>query len=195
MERWCWIPGYEGLYRVSDKGEIWSMPRNTAHGGQLKQILHSGGRYYVTLTLNGKQQRHQVHRLVLLAFVGPAPDGQECRHLDGNPANNNRSNLAWGTHRENIQDKKLHGTDHNANKTHCPQGHEYTAGNTYRHPDGRRFCRACSRENGLRIYYANKAAGKALKYSDLSGERLEQVRAQARERARRYRARKRCNAD
>jgi hypothetical protein len=34
----------------------------------------------------------------------------------------------------------------NAAKTHCPQNHAYDDGNTYRHPSGRRHCRACQRE-------------------------------------------------
>jgi hypothetical protein len=34
----------------------------------------------------------------------------ECRHLDGNPANNNLKNLKWGTHAENELDKIEHGT-------------------------------------------------------------------------------------
>ena len=51
-----------------------------------------------------------VHRLVLMAFVGLPGDGQECRHLDGNPANNELVNLAWGTHKENEKDKYRHKT-------------------------------------------------------------------------------------
>ncbi|KKN26578.1 hypothetical protein LCGC14_0873460 [marine sediment metagenome] len=38
------------------------------------------------------------------------PDGMECRHLDGNPANNHSDNLRWNTHMVNIRDRNLHGT-------------------------------------------------------------------------------------
>jgi hypothetical protein len=51
-----------------------------------------------------------VHTLVLNAFVGPRPAGHECRHLDGDPANNALTNLAWGTHAENYRDKVRHGS-------------------------------------------------------------------------------------
>lgn len=52
-----------------------------------------------------------VHRLVCEAFNGPAPEGKPTvRHLDGNPANNHISNLAWGSWQEQIEDKKRHGT-------------------------------------------------------------------------------------
>ena len=49
--------------------------------------------------------------LVLTAFSGPKPFPEaEARHLDGNPANNHRTNLVWATHRENEGDKARHGT-------------------------------------------------------------------------------------
>ncbi len=50
-----------------------------------------------------------VHAVVLTAWVCPRPAGMEARHLDGNKLNNSVSNLAWGTMRENADDKKLHG--------------------------------------------------------------------------------------
>lgn len=53
----------------------------------------------------------KIHRLVLETFVGPCPKGMACRHLDGNPSNNNLSNLCWGTYRENWEDKVRHGRD------------------------------------------------------------------------------------
>lgn len=46
--------------------------------------------------------------MVLEAFVGPCPPGQECRHLDGDPSNNRVENLAWGTHEENAGDMIRH---------------------------------------------------------------------------------------
>jgi hypothetical protein len=59
-----------------------------------------------------------VHRLVLRAYVGPCPDGQEVRHLDGNPANNSVANLAYGTRSENIADMHGHGTARVGEKHH-----------------------------------------------------------------------------
>ena len=60
---------------------------------------------------NGRARTFAIHRLVLATFVGPCPDGMECRHIDGNKLNNHVSNLAWGTPSENQNDRKLHGTD------------------------------------------------------------------------------------
>jgi hypothetical protein len=191
MERWCWIPGYEDLYRVSDMGDVWSMPRNTTRGGILKQIPDKRGYQYVTLTKNSDQKRIQVHQLVLAAFEGPCPSGLETRHLDGNPANNNRSNLVYGTHSENTRDKHRHGTDVNLNKTRCPQGHEYTEENTRYTAVGGRYCVTCKRIRGLAQYYARKDAGLIPKYSEQSPEKLAHTRERNRERARKYRERKR----
>ena len=64
----------------------------------------------VNLWRNGKGYTKFVHRLVLETYVGPCPDGQECRHLDGNPANSNLGNLAWGTRSENQRDSIRHNT-------------------------------------------------------------------------------------
>jgi hypothetical protein len=50
-------------------------------------------------------KRRYVHRLVAELIHGPCPDGQECRHLDGDRQNNDYSNLRWGTHTENERDK------------------------------------------------------------------------------------------
>jgi hypothetical protein len=54
---------------------------------------------------DGIKRKRYVHQLVLDAFVGACPEGMECRHLDNNPSNNDVSNLAWGTKKENEADK------------------------------------------------------------------------------------------
>jgi hypothetical protein len=50
-----------------------------------------------------------VHRLVLEAFVCPCPEGRECCHNDGDPANNALTNLRWNTRKANIEDSRRHG--------------------------------------------------------------------------------------
>lgn len=60
--------------------------------------------------------------------------------------------------------KKIEGVEklphHNAVKTHCPKGHEYTPENTIIRPNGTRACRTCGREATLRWYHAGRGAGK-----------------------------------
>lgn len=62
---------------------------------------------YFVVSVAGKTV--PVHRLVILAWVGEPLPGQECRHLDGNPLNNQLGNLAWGTRAENAADREAHG--------------------------------------------------------------------------------------
>ena len=57
------------------------------------------------------RQTRFVHELVLTTFVGPRPSKKhECRHLNGDPRDNQLENLAWGTRKQNAQDRIAHGT-------------------------------------------------------------------------------------
>lgn len=57
-----------------------------------------------------KAKTYRVHRLVLLAFVGPCPEGMEASHLNGDSSDNRLKNLAWEPVKKNHARKKLHGT-------------------------------------------------------------------------------------
>ncbi len=86
----------------------------------LKQYTHNKtrGHLLVTVMENGDYINRYVHRLVLESIVGPCPLGMECRHIDGNPANNNIENLAWGTRTENIADRKRIGKDNSGQRSY-----------------------------------------------------------------------------
>lgn len=195
-ERWLPVVGHEGLYEVSDGGRVRSMPRARTKGGLLKPMLDRYGYHWVTLPGEARRQcRRAIHQLVAEAFIEPRPDGTEVRHLDGNPGNNRPANLAYGSHGENMRDKREHGTDPNLAKTHCPQNHEYTEANTVIR-NGSRFCRECARISSLNTYYAKREKeGKKprLKFAT-EEERLVHQRERSRERQRRYQERKRARA-
>lgn len=115
---WKDVVGYEGLYKVSDKGQILSVKRLVRRGqdGQrtvrerlLKTTIAKNGYHHIHLCKQGKIVGWLVHRLVLLAFVGRCPHGMEACHHDGNPSNNSRENLYWGTRLQNCQDTIRHG--------------------------------------------------------------------------------------
>lgn len=184
-EHWLPVPGYEGLYEVSNRGRVWSAPRATTRGGLLSLVNDGRGYKHVTLTRNGKQRHYPVHQLVLLAFAGSCPEGQEVRHLDDNPAHNFwPENLIYGTHAENMEDMVRLGNHYEASMTCCPEDHEYTPENTRIGSKGERICRACSREyqrKYQREYQRRRRAeGKAL-MADLSPEKQERKRAYNRE--------------
>lgn len=107
-ERWLPVVGWEGLYWVSDHGRVRSSyhPDKIISGGKV-------GRGYRMFQLcrDGKITRVCVHRLVLLAFVGPCPLGYEGCHNDGKAWNNHISNLRWDTHKSNQADRRKHGTN------------------------------------------------------------------------------------
>lgn len=121
-ERWLPVPvpGFEELYEVSDLGRVRSLDRTVACRGDgqrripgriLKlQISNRGGYPAIMLWHNGKYVRRHVHTLVLTAFVGPRPPGQEARHGPAGPLAASLTNLCWGTPSENQMDKVRDGT-------------------------------------------------------------------------------------
>lgn len=152
-EQWRPIPGYEGAYEVSSLGRVRSLDRVTDRGRRWKgRVMRpaalKSGYLIVSLWREGKQTTPLVHRLVLAAFVGPAPEGCEALHANGINSDNRIANLSWGTHSENQLDQVAHGTHTKASKTHCPSGHPYDEANTYVYPNGRhRACRRCRADN------------------------------------------------
>lgn len=113
------IDGFPG-YKVGSDGSIWSLGgqgrKRNKFWRQMKCMTGSGGYRAASLRPDGqrkrggKVERLRVHTFVLLVFRGPPPEsGMLCRHLDGDPANNHLSNLAWGTMTENMADRTAHG--------------------------------------------------------------------------------------
>jgi hypothetical protein len=91
------IPGYEGIYSVSDTGLIYSERRKKYR----KTYLDNQGYIKVVLCVDGEMMNHLIHRLVAMAFI-PNPVGKPCvNHIDGNKGNNHVSNLEWCDYSEN----------------------------------------------------------------------------------------------
>jgi hypothetical protein len=100
----------------------------------------------VCLSDGDKQGMYSVHALMLETFIGPRPDGQVGRHLDGNRENLAIENLAWGTPEENRQDAYRHGVIGPQNLDKCTNGHEYSDENRMPNGPGKYKCRICFRE-------------------------------------------------
>lgn len=103
FEEWRDIPGYEGIYQVSDQGRVKSfkMYRLYPFGNILKPSLSRKGYLVVYLYRNNHPYRTSVHRLMMLTFVGPCPTGHNVNHKDGNKRNNTLPNLEYTTYSEN----------------------------------------------------------------------------------------------
>lgn len=116
------IPNAPG-YRACDDGTVetsWQprgrgrgKPVDWRHGEnwrKLKPDADSRGRKRYTLAIGGKYKKFRGSRLILLAFIGPCPDGMECCHEDGDETNDRLDNLRWGSRESNCEDKRRHGT-------------------------------------------------------------------------------------
>lgn len=138
------IPGFPD-YVVDENGVVVSYKQRKPR--VLARKVDDKGYPRVCLSREGTARWLLLHRLVLAAFVGPCPDGHEGRHLDGDPLNPHLDNLAWSTHRTNLHDKRRHGTDHNASRDRCCNGHPFTPANTYLRTDRGHLTRQCRRCN------------------------------------------------
>lgn len=107
MEYWKDVVGYEGLYQVSDEGNVRSL--NFNHTGMakiLKPLKGTGDYLRVRLYKDGKGKTMKVHRLVAQAFI-PNPNNLETvNHRDEVKTNNSASNLEWMS----VADNNNYGT-------------------------------------------------------------------------------------
>lgn len=103
-EIWKDILGYEGLYQVSNLGNVKSLPKLCGHRPTKERLVtQCEQKKYkrVTLCKNNVLKKVSVHRLVANAFI-PNPENKPCvNHKDENPSNNNVENLEWVTCKEN----------------------------------------------------------------------------------------------
>ena len=94
-------------YLVSRDGEVCSLLTHKI----LKPYVVGRLRYYaVALRDGGITHRRTVHTLVAEAFIGPRPPKADVCHTDGDTTNNNVANLRYASRRENLADRKSHGT-------------------------------------------------------------------------------------
>lgn len=155
-EEWRPVVGHSG-YEVSNLGNVRSVDRivvryqrgrrveQPRRGQSITPVANvKSGHLFVRL---GRAAHCTVHALVLEAFVGPRPSGLEGCHNNGDPSDNNVSNLRWDSRSSNLRDAVRHGTHPMSSKTHCKNGHEFTPENTVTTARQRR-CRACRRIYG-----------------------------------------------
>ncbi len=96
------------LYRVGSDGSVWSKKKNVGCGWsegawkRLTPVMKNGYHKYRLYDGTGKWVDVWAHRVVLEAFVGPAPEGTEgCHAPDPTRSNNALGNLRWDTRSAN----------------------------------------------------------------------------------------------
>jgi DNA-binding XRE family transcriptional regulator len=107
MVKWRLVPGSDGRYKSSTKGEIWDRHNRR----YVPSYLDSDG-YKCCYLGKPIGKTKPIHYWILLTFEGPRPSGHEARHLNGNRQDNRLDNLCWGTRQENHADALSHGTHH-----------------------------------------------------------------------------------
>ncbi len=100
------IPDSVGERFITEDGRVFS------NGKELKQGQTNGYRRCNIKMVDGWKFWF-IHQLLLTTYVGPRPEGAVACHIDGNKENNHISNLKWGTQRDNMLDRRRHGTDKN----------------------------------------------------------------------------------
>lgn len=123
-EEWRDIPGYEGLYQVSNLGRVKSLPRNRKGRGVGSHLVPGKilkpirvGEYLGFKLCNIKPSNRYCHILVAECFLNKVKGKTEVNHIDGNKHNNIVSNLEWCTRIEN----GIHAFNIGLHKPHTPK--------------------------------------------------------------------------
>ena len=106
-EIWKDIKNFEGVYMVSNLGNVKSLDRNTKKGfikgKNLSLFKNDNGYVRVSLQVNNKSKSFTVHRLVAEAFIENPLNKPQVNHIDGDKKNNYVNNLEWATRFENMK--------------------------------------------------------------------------------------------
>lgn len=97
-EIWKDIKNYEGLYMVSNKGNVYSFSSKR----NMKIQKRKDNYEYIDLFKNNKRERFSIHRLVAETFLDNKNQYKEINHIDEDPSNNNIENLEWCSHKYNM---------------------------------------------------------------------------------------------
>lgn len=128
MEKWKSIKGYKGLYEVSNKGRVRSLPRIVIRSNGISQTIrerilkckpfgkHKYAQVNLSDTSKGRGESVFVHVLVATAFIPKPDEADRVCHKDDVGYNNNSTNLYWGTASTNGKDAYKNGK-HNSRVT------------------------------------------------------------------------------
>lgn len=98
-EIWASIKGFEGLYEISNYGNVRSLKYGKIK--YLKPAKNNKGYYQVQLWKNGILKNFKIHRLVANAFIENPNNYPQINHKDENKTNNKVENLEWCDNRYN----------------------------------------------------------------------------------------------
>lgn len=119
-EKWLDIIGYEGLYKISDLGNVKSLDRiiinkngiSSNYKGKVLKPLLNKGYYQVRLYKNGVGITHRIHKLVMMSFKDFKPNGHTIiiDHINNDPLDNRLNNLQLISQRKNASKDRANGS-------------------------------------------------------------------------------------
>lgn len=116
METWKDVKGYEGIYKISNLGNVKRVINihwcNLKYRDNyyLKPLDNGKGYLRIKLTKNSKSKRYMLHRLIAEAFIENPNNYPVINHIDGNKKNNHINNLEWCTQSYNCLQSVKMGT-------------------------------------------------------------------------------------
>lgn len=119
-EIWKDIKGYESLYQISNKGNIFSKRKNK----NLAKTDNGKGYKLVSFHTKGKRKNFYVHRLVAEAFIENPNNFKTINHKDFDRSNNEVTNLEWCTQLHNVR-YSVPNMCHRKASTRSNTGYEY----------------------------------------------------------------------
>ena len=108
-EIWKDIVGYEGLYQISNYGNIVSIKNRWGKRGKPRNVskhITKKGYERVALYKEKTQKHFMVHRLVMMAFNPMNGENLEINHKNYIRSDNRLENLEWLTHKDNVRYSK-----------------------------------------------------------------------------------------
>lgn len=102
-EIWKDVIGYEGLYQVSNFGNVKSL--NYMKTGKEKVLNARKNKYgylCIALSKEGRKKFYFVHRLVAIAFISNPNNYPQVNHKDEDKTNNACFNLEWCSAKYNM---------------------------------------------------------------------------------------------
>lgn len=106
IEKWKDIKGYEGLYQISNLGNVKSLKKKAGKSTRSERLIKThfdkDGYVYATLCKNNKTHLATIHRLIAEAFIPNPNNLPQINHKDEDKTNNSIDNLEWCTCKYNI---------------------------------------------------------------------------------------------